>query len=211
MAHSARARAARPPPVQLGSGGLALGNVYDVSSVLGSGAMSAPPVLPPLMPANPRPSASDRCLVACQVGSSVPEKRRPVSPRDITPYWNDARMDQSASRRMPRRMVAPMRRARGAPSSPNISPVCSPMPRRNPSRSHASRSASVGSDRRAGPSFSSLAASLSGIALVGAGSGRGGASSGGRVCARAAPTLTTSASVTSPAARAPPARAATAR
>ena len=44
--HSARASPATPTPLQLGSGGDALGNVYEVSIVSGSGSTSGLPRAP---------------------------------------------------------------------------------------------------------------------------------------------------------------------
>jgi len=78
--HSARTRPAAPTPLQLGRGGDGLGNVYEVSIVLGSGEMSGRLVRPSTMPPNPSPKANDRCSVACQVGSIVPANLRPDSP-----------------------------------------------------------------------------------------------------------------------------------
>ncbi len=78
MTHSARARPAAPTPLQLGSGGLAPGNVYDVLSVLGSGVTSGRPVLPSTMPPKPKPTASDRWRVTCQVGSIGAREAQPV-------------------------------------------------------------------------------------------------------------------------------------
>ena len=120
----------------------------------GSGVTSARLVLPSMMPPKPRPTASDRCCVTCQVGSIVPENRSPLSPPAVEAraYCSDASSDQSGSSRTPSRSRNPSNRPLGAPSRPTMLPYSAPRPIRKPLRRHASRSASVGSDSFGSPS-----------------------------------------------------------
>src|SRR5450631_490496 len=157
IVHSARASADTPTPLQLGSGGPAPGKVYELESEPGNGVTSGRLVLPSTMPPNPRPTANDRCDVRCQVGSSVPEKRRPSSPPavDARAYCNDASSDQSPSSRMPSRKRNPSNRPLGAPCKPTRSPYETPSPIRKPGRRQASRSASVASESFGSGSMSS--------------------------------------------------------
>src|SRR5213078_2347506 len=120
------------------------------------GMASMRPVRPSTMPPKPKPTATLRLGVTCQVGSIVPANRSPDSPPDCdaAAYWNDARIDQRWSSRSPTRMVGPISRPLGAPRSPISRPYTRPRPSRKPLVCHATRSAWVGSDSRGSPSSS---------------------------------------------------------
>src|SRR5438067_1610135 len=78
--YAARASPANPTPLQLGTAGSELGTVIETFGDIVT--MSRRPVWPSTMPPNPMPKASEKLRVSCQVGSSVPPKRRPDSPPD---------------------------------------------------------------------------------------------------------------------------------
>ena len=178
MAHSARARPATPTPLQLGSGGLALGKVYErVERARQRRRRRAGRCSPSTMP--PKPDADRQRQVRRHVPGRIDRAREAQARRD-RPAMTRARTGTTPAPTSRHRVagpcaaVAPSSRPLGAPRARPIRRRRTPSPSRKPLCSQASRSASVGRLSRGSPSSSSVsfAAAPAGAGAVSAGAGR---------------------------------------